>query len=459
MSCAGKDQIAAFFTNLNKELGDHCFVSGTYIFEGEEVFKFLKSCGIARLGQDESNWFTLSPKSHNLHIDNDKFQEHKLNNSVSSIKSHSAQYEVNLEDTHAIEYPCDLKCTLDVDTLKVNEAIQTINEDEDKEYDPFENFEQVFPEFQDFNYNNLNVEIIKKFENYCALNYKKTKSVLFYSFTVNINDQPKSYTFVKLERHPTTNIRDAIDHGFSAFKHYFTKGGEKRPNTWPVRREDLLVVNVKKPENDIPQYMGGYKPSKVVKCSKPQKGWLRVNHCTELVVDNKNIDLITTFRTTKHNGLLKSINRFLKDENKVKYYVPFNEPLKIKDPLNQGQIITVDPAYSFQKEDTEFYTKHKIDMTAAVNEYNDYVRTRNEMFIPLDFYKSVQNVLDNFTAQPVPSVGGKKPAYVKTDKKFPYNNREYTVYRYKSTRQEFILLKRERVLCSTLKRQKKGGKK
>jgi pentose-5-phosphate-3-epimerase len=34
--------IKTFFEDLNEQLGVNCFVSGTYVFEGDDVFKFLK---------------------------------------------------------------------------------------------------------------------------------------------------------------------------------------------------------------------------------------------------------------------------------------------------------------------------------------------------------------------------------------------------------------------------------
>jgi hypothetical protein len=56
--------------------------------------------------------------------------------------------------------------------------------------------------------------------------------------------------------------------------------------------------------------------------------------------------------------------------------------------------------------------------------------------------------------QPPPqqtSEGGNS-TYKKTTKKFPYNNRKYTIYKYK-TKQEFIIMNKVHTLTSNLKKQ------
>ena len=430
----GIANIAEFFTKLNNKLKEHCFVSGTYIFEGDHMFKFLEPCSKIRFGQQQ-----MTPQSHNLHIKDTLFQEHKLNHNDSSIDEQNTtkQFEVDLGD-YKIAYPCNkeycnelqLESTKEKRTVGGSSNLKSENENELYMYD---NFIQEFPAFKNFyntdkpdEYRNNLLLMLK--QKYCSLNREEKKSVLFYKFTVLTKFSTDetiqtTYTFVKLETKPTTNLRDAIDHGIHAFKHYFTKTGANRSNTWSIRREDMLSMNPKKEnEKDNKLILGTYKPSEVEKCTKVTKNKAK-NECT--MENHANF-----FKTKK----TKKIN-----------YIPF-------DDIYPNA--TVGPAYSYKEEDAKLYKgndPNKIsDNLIALNFYNDYVRTRNEMFVPFGFY---QDILNKCLIKGG-STTNKKMKHTKTDKKFPYNNHEYTVYRYKSTRKEFIILKREHVLCRTLKRQK-----
>ena len=425
-------KVKGFFLQLNERFKskDSCFVSGTYIFEGRNVFDFLKQfCNKSRVGQPY-----IAPKSHNLHIDNKLFQTHKLNNSDTSIKDeHIVQYEVNLTDDYAIEYPCDdTECSKN--TLQIGENIDrmpTTSEDE--------NFTNVFPEFKAFNskHDSEQQALIDKF--YCTLNYEKKKCVLFYTFTVVGNGYEKAYTFVKLEMSPTTNTRDAINHGVHAFAHYFTQDGAKRKNTWSVRREDMLVLKVR--ENRFgaptePTYVGTYKPSEIERC--PPK------ECKDLIADKADFELRKpfSFKTTK--GRLMNLFR---KPNENKYYIPFNGfALLIKESKNSVNKLLVEPVYAFETEDKELYSTD----TTTLEFYNRYVRTRNEMFVPKWFYQDL-----------LPSYGGGRKAsvgsYRKTEKRFPYNHREYVVYRDRITRREYVRVKGAYVPCNTLKRDARTG--
>lgn len=434
-------KVKNFFVQLNNKLKstESCFVSGTYIFEGRNVFDFLKQfCNKSRVGQPY-----IAPKSHNLHIDNKLFQTHKLNNSDTSIKEKEIiQYEVNLTDDYAIEYPCDdTECSKN--TLTIGENIdRTLDTTED------ENFTNVFPEFEEFNSKTDSEQkaLIDKF--YCTLNYEKKKCVLFYTFTVvgsnGVERFEKAYTFVKLEMSPTTNVRDAINHGVHAFAHYFTKDGANRKNTWSVRREDMLVLKVR--ENKFgappePTYVGTYKPSEIERCSPSE--------CKYLIDDKEAFESRKpfTFKTTKGKYMFGLLHK----PNENKYYIPFNGPaLLIKDSKHLQSInrMFVEPVYTFEKEDRKLYSTD----TTELEFYNKYVRTRNEMFVPKWFYRDL--FLSSYGGS------GRKASvgsYRKTEKRFPYNRREYVVYRDRSTRREYVRLKGAYVPCNTLKRDARTG--
>ena len=433
-------KVKEFFLQLNSKLKStgSCFVSGTYIFEGRNVFDFLKSfCNKSRTGQPY-----IAPKSHNLHIDNSLFQTHKLNNFDTRIKNEQiVQYEVNLTDDYAIGYPCDdTECSKNA--LKIGENIENMpktTEDEDK------NFTNVFPEFEEFNSKDYIEQqaLIDKF--YCTLNYEKKKCVLFYTFTVVVNNSNAHvYTFVKLEMSPTTNVRDAINHGVHAFAHYFTKDGGKRKNTWPVRREDMLVLKVREEFGapTEPTYVGTYKPSEIQRCSP--------NECKYLIDDNKAFESRKTFTFKTIKG--KYMFGLFRKSSEAKYYIPFSgAALLIKDSKDLKSInkLLVEPVYTFETEDKELY----ITDTVALEFYNKYVRTRNEMFVPEWFYRDLLPPTTRHAGGRKASVG----SYRKTEKRFPYNRREYVVYRDRSTRREYVRVKGAYVPCNTLKRDARTG--
>ena len=61
----------------------------------------------------------------------------------------------------------------------------------------------------------------------------------------------------------------------------------------------------------------------------------------------------------------------------------------------------------------------------SFNFYNEYVRTRNELFLP---EKIFELFLPEYL-QDKSKNGGSKSKYVKTDERYRYNNYEYVIYR------------------------------
>lgn len=438
MSCDNPNYIKVknFFTKLNKKLKDNCFISGSYVFEGDNIFKFLCDSGAAtRIGQGRI--LNGKPKSHNLHIFNKLFQAHKLNDTAyielvdhtdnyNGFQSYK-QYEIDLENC-ALQYPCDtILCQQGGDTdFTVNDNIDLDIDMENQEEQTETLTDKDMSRINSINSltNSLKDNSASKNERYiyCKLNKENKKCCLFYRFHVNINDNVHTYTFVKLETSPTIKLRDAFDHAVHAAKHYFTKNGSIRNNTWSIRREDIAVYKVFDNER-TEKYIDSFKPSKIKKCSEST---------TECKKDtDKNIlRFKPKLNTTFLNWILST---------PVESYNIDNQNItidKIRLPYRDNYNNTL-PLYSHYEEDKKLFGSCESFVT-----YNNCVRTRNEMFVPSDFYIDC-----------LKTSGGSSNQLIKTNKHFLYNNRQYIVYKDKTTKQEYIKLNKTYTLCKSLKKQ------
>lgn len=404
------EEIKNFFVSLNEKLQNNCFVSGTYIFEGDEMFNFLCDKNpTPRIGQ--GRLLNMKPKTHNLHIFNTLFKAHKLNNheNVYLVKNNQdyknqfksyKQYEIDLQQ-NALQYPCNSSlCNTKKGSGYIDNDYYNINTDIDEvipEVMDDEGTQESFDEHLKKHNSSMN-----ETEVYCKLNKETKKCCLFYRFHVNIINIVYTYTFVKLEISPTIQIQDAFEHAVHAAKHYFSRNGTNRSNTWTIRREDIAVYSTINNNNNIISYIHSFKPSQIKKCifSKVQ--------CPN---DN------TSFkpRLSKNSDLFKDVR------------LPYTKTTNNVLPLYS----------SFDDDNTLFGSNDE-----SLIRYNAYVRTRNEMFIPLTFYKDIL-----FTKS---QLGGKM---MKTNKTFLYNNRYYSVYQDKVSKVRFILLNKKYTVCKTLKQQ------
>ena len=80
------------------------------------------------------------------------------------------------------------------------------------------------------------------------------------------------------------------------------------------------------------------------------------------------------------------------------------------------------------------HKKKDLSMTNydSFNFYNEYVRTRNELFLP-------KEIFEKFLPKYKSKNGGSKSKYVKTDERYRYNNYEYVIY--KSNKKRYIRIK------------------
>lgn len=260
-----KKDIKIFFKKLNSKL-NQCFTQGTYIFEGDEVFKFLSDC---RTIDSKNTRFGDMNISHNIHIFDELFQRNKINSKKSKIITDDMfkhQYEINMNSCiENIKYPCK------------------------------------------------NVKSIKNV-------------VLYYKFSILINKKTiKHYTFVKLESHGTSNLKSAILHGSDAFIHYKTNNIKNQ--RLPSRREDIIELKVK---NNIIKV----KPFMIEKFEK---------------------------------GRLYIKEEYMNDE--------------------MPKFITYDYLYPSMDKDLELFNNSSEKRALSI--YNNFVRSRNEMFIPKSFYKEL----------------------------------------------------------------------
>jgi len=431
MNCVNQNYIKVrnFFISLNSKLGDNCFISGTYVFEGDDVFKILCDSGAdTRIGQGRI--LNGKPKSHNLHIFNKLFQAHKLNDNPNiklikvdgndykvtddKIFKSYKQYEIDLEGC-ALQYPCDttackqkggeLEDDTNIDDNDINSDIDL--EDQDKESFLTTEDNERFNYLNNLKDNlNTNSPPLDQNEVYCRLNKEIKKCCLFYRFHVKIKeDDVRTYTFVKLETSPTIKLRDAFDHAVHAAIHYFTKNGSLRKNTWSIRREDIAVYKVLD-ENGNEKYIDSFKPSKIKKCSESK---IKCN-------------------SNSNNSILRFKPKMSKNDTKYQ-----NIRLPYRDNYNNTL-----PLYNHYNEDNNLFTEFP-----SFETYNENVRTRNEMFVPLGFYQEFLNI----------SQSGGSSKLSKTSKQFFYNNRHFTVYKDKTNKQEYIKLNKTYTLCKSLKKQ------
>tara|TARA_Y100000389_G_C17451232_1_gene514948 strand:+ start:984 stop:2438 length:1455 start_codon:yes stop_codon:yes gene_type:complete len=444
-TCGEYNNIQKFIIALNENLTNNCFISGTYIFEGDNLFRYLcDNTASPRIGQ--GRLFGMKPKSHNLHILNKLFIAHKLNakenvklvkhgddyidKNKKTYKSYK-QYEINL-DNCKIQYPCNSKVCQggtpnienyyqkdtdiyeDIDTYTDFEEQRSTENMNDEDKQRIETLDQLKTKL-------INTEEQKI---YCELNKEIKKCCLFYRFHVQIENEVKTYTFLKLEISPTINVRDAFDHAVHAAKHYFTKNGSTRKNTWSIRREDYAVYSIINDGNEI--YIDSFKPSKIKKCE------YSTNECGK--DPNKTLRFKPKLSKSPDRNTIYEIN----DKLNIpigEIRLPYLENYKRQD----SDLYTTLPLYSHFDQDNKIfglYDSFKI--------YNDNVRTRNEMFIPLGFYEDLLQ----------PSInGGAANLLTKTNKYFLYNDYNYTVYKNITSKQEFIKLNKIYTLCASLKKQ------
>jgi hypothetical protein len=461
------NHIKNFLINLNKKLGDNCFVSGTYIFEGDNLFRYLcdSNIAVARLGQ--GNILNCNPVSHNLHIFNKLFKAHKLNDNenVVLVKTENynnfqsyKQYEIDLDEC-ALQYPCNSDiCNKQKgagntgvnnheNTINIDDNTINLEEDEtshmtfdNSQGNMIDNLNAITTEITNAITNKITHENIIKFEDeiYCKLNEENKKSCLFYRFHVSIAGVVYTYTFLKLETSPTINIRDAFDHAVHAAKHYFTINGTKRKNTWSIRREDYAVYSILNKDN-MEHYVDSFKPSKIKKCIESK------------IECKKDSDGITLRFKPKES--LNKEGLFFGFRN-LKEYVVGNLNISIKDirlpyrtNYKSNETYTTLPLYRHYEEDHKLFGK-----CDSFEIYNNNVRTRNEMFIPLKFYEDLllpTNVIKN----PLFGQDGGYKLFMKTNKLYLYNGRNYTVYKNKASKQEYIKLHKTYTLCTSLKKQ------
>jgi len=171
-----------------------------------------------RLGQKVLGTTGLKPMTHNLHINDKLFKNHKISNTSKSklitrkkLKNMNEKSSIlqKLENYIGFQYEIDLQ------DKKINFVCDPECDDDDEEA-------------------------------ICVLNKESKKSVLFYPFCVKIKNEYKIFTFVKLEKSPTINLKDSIKHAFEALQHYYSKSGAQRKNLYKQRREDVLESDDKK---------------------------------------------------------------------------------------------------------------------------------------------------------------------------------------------------------------------
>ena len=245
------------------------------------------------------------------------------------------------------------------------------------------------------------------------------KCCLFYRFHVSIGDQKHTYTFLKLETSPTINIRDAFDHAIHAAKHYFTKNGSTRKNTWSIRREDYAVYRILINNGKEELYLDSFKPSSIKKCIESK------SKCSK---DDPNNVLRFKPRLSKNKSMVYTVGNSSININDIR--------LPYRCEYKKDQYTTL-PLYSHYTEDCKLFEKFE-----SFEVYNQNVRTRNEMFIPLGFYKDL-----------LVQHGGVGNRLTKTNKLFLYNDRNYIVYRNKTSKQEYINFHKKYTLCTSLKQQ------
>lgn len=119
----------------------------------------------------------------------------------------------------------------------------------------------------------------------------------------------------------------------------------------------------------------------------------------------------------------------------------------IKNYTSTNETYTTLPLYRHYEEDHKLFGK-----CDSFEIYNNNVRTRNEMFIPLKFYEDLllpTNVIKN----PLFGQDGGYKLFMKTNKLYLYNGRNYTVHKNKASKQEYIKLHKTYTLCTSLKKQ------
>ena len=375
------NSVDMFFIELNKKLKDSeiCFVSGSYVFEGIEIFDFLiksnHTKGV-RMGQKVFGKKFISPKSHNLHINNDIFKKHKAFDSSSKLynKKESStkngfstisdyrkiedhigfQYEIDLGE-NGILYPCDNECN----TLMENERTML-----KKNIEP-----EIF----------VNHQFTKM---KCDYNKEYKKCILFYVFAVEYEDIIYLYTFVKLETMPTINLVDAAKHTKHAYNHYFTKDGASRKNLYTQRREDHLEF----PDGKL------YKLSQVYR--KDDK-FLIIKGESQTAVD------AYIFGKKDENAYIK-LGRTEKDLEAIKYY---NSYVRTRNELFLPKTI-VNNIFNNLNKKLGGSKKRKFIKTDKRHNYNNYdyvvYKLNNKRYIRL------QSKFTNIGSLPKPCIHNKK---------------------------------------------------
>lgn len=351
-----KSEIQSFFEKLNYDLkrNNNCFIAGTYIFEGDDVFNLCCPCAVQR------SKFQDKFVSHEFFMYDEKFQRQKLTNNKSFIEEGESdkfniQYEIHLPK--GIKYPCD------------SEPCDSYKETE-----------------------------------HCKKNLEHKRSILFYKFKVKdkVSEYSKTYTFVKLERYITYKLfkLDVALHVFVMVLHYMTN--YIKNNSYPHRREDMIyhssevgkkiklqpkhVVHcedketVKNHNDDIltvnKDEMINALNEQLTKSSKEDKGGLMSKEDIQDILTK--IHNNPLYEESSNAEKSSKASEFPKDYNYKEKCFTINKPNTDK--------ITVDPTTIYTEYDKDCEMLKMYDLE-AFHHYNKHVRLRNELFLPTKYYQ------------------------------------------------------------------------
>ena len=124
----------------------------------------------------------------------------------------------------------------------------------------------------------------------------------------------------------------------------------------------------------------------------------------------------------EHNNKLYKLSEVIRKENNR-----FNLIKQNTSPME---------AYIYKNRDSSMKNND------SFNFYNEYVRTRNELFLP-------KEIFEKFLPEYKSKNGGSKSKYVKTDERYLYNNYEYVIY--KSNKKRYIRIKSKYTDIKSLK--------